>query len=113
MTFVVFPAVITDTKIQFLQGIENPNLRIGWTMLVFIFTFNLFDTLGRWLGGQPFAVMGDRKVLFITYGRVIFIVTSFLIDQNIGPAWLVGDQGDWFKLLNMALFALTNGYCST
>lgn len=47
----------------------------------------------------------------MTYSRFIFIATTFLVDQNVGPAWLTGS--DWFKLLNMALFAFTNGYCST
>ncbi len=36
-----------------------------------------------------------------------------MIAFNTGPSWLTGDQGDWFKLLNMALFAFTNGFCST
>jgi Nucleoside transporter len=113
VTFTIFPAVICDTKIEFLQGINNGGLRTGWTMLVFIFCFNFFDTVGRWLGGQPFGMLKDRPVLLITYARVVFIITAYLVDQNIGPAWLIGDSGDWFKLLNMALFAFTNGYCST
>ena len=29
------------------------------------------------------------------------------------PEWLFGANADWFKLLNMAVFAFTNGYCST
>lgn len=113
VTFMIFPAVICDTKIQFLQGIQSTDLRIGWTMLAFIFCFNLFDTIGRWLGGQPFASMGDQTVLFLTYLRVVFIFTAYMVDQNFGPEWLVGNSGDWFKLLNMAVFALSNGYCST
>jgi hypothetical protein len=51
VTFVIFPGVITDTNIEFLAGIEDSNQRIAWTMLIFIFTFNLADTVGRWLGG--------------------------------------------------------------
>jgi len=38
-------------------------------------------------------------------------VTSFLIVYNVAPDWLFG--GDWFKLVNMALLALTNGYVGT
>ena len=82
-------------------------------MLVFIFTFNLMDTVGRWLAGQRFGMIGDRMTLILTYGRVIFIATSFIIDYNAGPEWLTGLHGDWFKIVNMALFAFTNGYCST
>ncbi|TNV72798.1 hypothetical protein FGO68_gene5917 [Halteria grandinella] len=111
VTFVIFPAVICDTNIYFLHFIQSTDLRIGWTMLMFIFAFNLFDTIGRWLAGQSYGGLPDKVVLVMTYSRFIFIATTFLVDQNVGPAWLTGS--DWFKLLNMALFAFTNGYCST
>ena len=51
VTFVIFPPVIIDTNLEFLHGIQNNNLRISWTILVFIFAFNVFDTVGRWLAG--------------------------------------------------------------
>lgn len=113
VTFVIFPAVITDSSLHFLRNIENPGLRFSWTMDVFITTFNVSDTVGRWLAGQPYGLIGDKGVFIISYARIVFIVTSFLVDYNQGSDWLVGDSGDWFKLLNMALFAFTNGYCST
>jgi hypothetical protein len=43
----------------------------------------------------------------------VFIATTFLIDYEVGPDWLVGTGGDWWKITNMALFAFSNGYCST
>jgi hypothetical protein len=58
-------------------------------------------------------MIGDRMTFILTYGRVVFIATAFLICYNAGPEWLTGIHGDWFKILNMALFAFTNGYCST
>jgi hypothetical protein len=82
-------------------------------MLIFIFTFNFADTVGRWLAGQKFGNLNDKTVLIITYSRIIFIATAFIIDHHVGPDWLTGNQGDWFKLLNMIFFAFTNGYCST
>lgn len=57
--------------------------------------------------------MADKPVLILTYARVIFIASTFLIDYEVGPSWLVGPSGDWFKLLNIILFAFTNGFCST
>jgi hypothetical protein len=51
ITFTIFPAIITDEKLEFMQGMTNIDLRIGWTMLIYIFLFNMFDTVGRWLGG--------------------------------------------------------------
>ena len=111
ITFVLFPPVITDTDIGFLAGIKNDSLRISWTILIFIFIFNLFDTIGRWLAGQTFGGLSDKAILALTYLRVVFIATSYLIDYEVGPTWFM--RSDWFKLINMALFAFTNGYCST
>jgi len=57
--------------------------------------------------------MSDKNVLGLSFSRVFFIATAFLIDYNVGPSWLTGDNADWFKLLNMFLFAFTNGFVST
>ena len=91
----------------------NVDLRIGWTMLIYIFLFNIFDTVGRWLGGQPFGMLSDMVLFVLTYSRVIFIATAFLVDYSVSPQWLFGATADWFKITNMILFAFTNGYCST
>lgn len=69
------------------------------------------DTVGRWVAGQPFGTLSSKAVLALSYSRVIFIATSYLIDYKVAPSWLF--QADWFKLLNMALFSFTNGYCGT
>ena len=82
-------------------------------MLVFIFSFNIFDTLGRWLAGQKFGALSDSLVMILSFSRVLFIATAFLVDYSVGPAWLFGDSADWFKLVNMFLFAFTNGFLST
>jgi Nucleoside transporter len=113
VTFIIFPAVITDFRLEFLQSIKDDSLRISWTMVAFIMTFNLFDTIGRWVGGQAFGNISYPTLMILSYGRVIFIASTFLIDYDVGPSWLTGYHSDWFKLLNMALFALSNGYCST
>jgi hypothetical protein len=57
--------------------------------------------------------MGDMGILIMSYSRVIFIVTAFLVDYSVGPSWLFGDSADWFKLVNMFIFAFTNGFVST
>jgi hypothetical protein len=49
----------------------------------------------------------------LTYSRLIFIATFILIAFSEPPSWLFGVDADWFKLVNMMLFAFTNGYCST
>ena len=50
----------------------------------------------------------------ITFGRFIFWITFILIvsdDPPISPSWLF--NGTWFKFINVALYAYTNGLCST
>jgi len=48
--------------------------------------------------------------------RLIFVMTFIMIDygqEGWGPQWLFGPKADWFKITNMAFFAITNGYTST
>jgi hypothetical protein len=52
-------------------------------------------------------------VIFLTWARLIFVATFLLIDFNTNPSWLFGVEADWFKIINMMLFAASNGYCST
>jgi hypothetical protein len=80
VSFCIFPAVITDQKLEFMHFMKNDDLRIGWTMLIYIFLFNFFDTVGRWLGGKPIGMISDKALFVLTYARVIFIATSFLLD---------------------------------
>lgn len=113
ITFTIFPAVTTDFPLHFLGSMENAQQRISWTMLIYILTFNVTDTIGRWLGGQAFGSIPARPMFIITYLRIVFVASTFIIDYGVGPEWLTGINGDWFKLLNMTLFAFSNGYCST
>ena len=77
--------------------------------LFLITVFNIFDTIGRTLGGIERFIMREKFVIILTYARFIFIGTT------VGIAWS-GHSGlgaDWFILLNDMLFAITNGYCSS
>ena len=110
ITFVVFPGTTDDTTLQFMEGIKNYD---SWFGLVMTLIFNFFDTLGRFLAGVPFFMIGDKATVAISYCRTIFIVTFFLIAFNVAPDWLFGVNADWFKMINMILFSFTNGYGST
>lgn len=96
-----------------MDGIDNAALKGAWSALILITVFNVLDTIGRWLAGQKFGQGSDRFVLILTSIRLIFIATFLLIALDVSPAWLFGIDADWFKLINMILFAFTNGYCST
>lgn len=113
LTFIVFPGVSLSTGFKFMDGVTDPKIKGAWTPLIFLSIFNVCDTFGRWLAGQKFAQAPDTLVLIMTYGRVIFVATFLLIAFNVAPSGLFGRDADWFKIINMVLFALTNGYCST
>ena len=73
--------------------------------------FNLGDTIGRGIAGQPFAILSPLGAKIWTYARTIFLATYFLIAFKVKPDWLF--DSDWFIITNTALFGITNGYCST
>jgi hypothetical protein len=43
--------------------------------------------------------------------RVIFLATFLLVFYSVPPKWLF--ESDWFKLLNVAVFAFSNGMLNT
>ena len=49
--------------------------------------------------------------LILTYARSIFAVTFLLVAFEVGPSWII--DTDWFKIVNMALFALSNGWLNS
>lgn len=111
VTLSIFPYVTTDTKIEFLNFIDNEDLRYAWTLQILVTVFNVGDTVSRAVRNQPWGNIGDTAALVFTYSGIIFVGTSFLIAFNVGPSWLTGKDGDWFKILNMLLFSFWNGYC--
>lgn len=110
ITFVVFPGVCMATSIKFLQGVSNYS---AWYGLFMVTVFNIFDTIGRSMGGMPLFSLPDKIVIVSSYCRAIFIVTFFLIAYKVSPSGLFGNDADWFKVLNMILFAFSNGFIST
>ena len=108
MTFIVFPSLAYNTGFNFLIG---RNQYFSWNCLLLGFTFNFFDTIGRKLAGVPALMASGKTVKILSALRFIATITFLLTAFEIGPSWLF--WSDWFKLLNMAMFALSNGYCAT
>jgi hypothetical protein len=57
-------------------------------------------------------MISDKSTYTLTYARTLFVATFFLIAFNVPPNWLFGINADWFKIINMMIFSVTNGYCS-
>ena len=53
----------------------------------------------------------SKVVIFGSLARSIFIVTTILIALNDGKGGFI--ENDGFKLINMVLFSISNGYIST
>ena len=104
LTFIVFPGVSGHTYFTFIDS-------GSWFFLTMIIIFNVADTVGRYCGGKPAFNIHSRSVVIGTAVRTIFAATFLLTGFEVGPSWLF--NSDWFKMTNMVLFALTNGYFST
>jgi len=74
-----------------------------------ITTFNLFDFIGRNSAG--FYIPRKNILWAVTLGRFLFWGTFILVAESVSPSWLF--EGTWFKFLNMAIYAFSNGYSST
>jgi equilibrative nucleoside transporter 1/2/3 len=108
ITFIVYPALYEATSFDFLEGV---NQAFSWFILICATIFNIGDTIGRKLGGVPMFMLSIRWLVILSIARCLFIVTFFFTAYQIPPENLW--NSDWFKILNMSLFAFSNGYLAT
>mmetsp|Transcript_17769 Transcript_17769/g.30087 ORF Transcript_17769/g.30087 Transcript_17769/m.30087 type:complete len:115 (+) Transcript_17769:1179-1523(+) len=69
------------------------------------------DTIGRFMGGSLNEKISAKAAITMGILRLVFIPTTILIAFKSNPEWLF--DGDWFKIVNMIIFALSNGFIST
>ena len=103
VTFVVFPGVTNLAELTFLQKDSV------WFQIFWITLFNVFDTAGRFLGGQQCTMMSVRSFYVLSIARIIqlpVLVYFALIPQ-------INITTDVLKIINLSLFALGNGYLQT
>lgn len=106
-TFVVFPGAIFVERVSFMA----PGSKIGeYKIIGFILVFNIFDTIGRKLAGKFHL---NAKIIMIgALVRAIFIPSMiFLALKNNEDVPVF--ETDAFRLINLILFSVTNGYIST
>lgn len=75
--FIVFPGTFYDSYFDMFSGISDPDTRASWYDITIILMFNIFDTIGRWLGGKVH--LGGRTIMIASYLRTIFVATCVLI----------------------------------
>lgn len=108
VTFIVFPGVMYASYFNFMSSWLN---KASWYTTMINTTFNVFDTIGRSAGGSPRMNLSSKSTIIAVSLRILLIPFFFLSTFQVGPAWLF--RADWFKILNLALFAFSNGYTST
>jgi hypothetical protein len=101
ITFVVFPAVLQNVKLSFVDSVD-------WTSLIIVTLFNVSDTVGRTLGGIEALMFakGGKAIHIFCFSRLVFVGTStflFLNDNTDGAF-------DAMIILNTMLLGLSNGY---
>lgn len=108
ITMIVFPGMMQDTGFRFMGGWSNEE---SWFVLTTLTLFNIFDTIGRSAASWKCMQLTRKTLLWSNYLRTLMIPIIFLIAFEVGPSWLL--NSDWFKILNMSLFAFTNGWLSS
>lgn len=107
ITFTVFPGTSLSTTLTvFGTGKKNE----AWFSVTMITIFNVFDTLGRYIAGK-IALFNKNSIIILSTIRLLFIPSFILIQLKYYPDWIFGS--DQFKVINMVLFAITNGIAST
>jgi hypothetical protein len=106
VTFTVFPGTFFDAHLTMMKNVQDQK---SWYFITSTLIFNCLDTCGRFLGGKIMTT--SRVVIFGSLLRTIFVVTTILIATDDGQNIFI--ENDAFKLINMVLFSISNGYIST
>ena len=73
------------------------------------FMYNGMVFLGTFVGG--IILLSRYTQIVLNLSRVLFLATFLLVFYQVPPKWLF--ESDWFKLLNVALLAFSNGMFNT
>ena len=81
----------------------------AWSATIMILTFNIGDTIGKYLGNFRFY----NKINTTIFVLVRFIFFASYISMVVTDAKVITD--DWFMVINMLVFATMNGLgtCAT
>ena len=110
LTFICYPGLASDDTINFLKSsIDTSSKYNSWHIIFIQLIFNLTDTVGRYSGGVSCLMLSNMVIKLFASARTLFFVTFCLISFDVSPFF----GYDWFIILNLILFSITNGYVST
>lgn len=101
-TFALFPGVLLLKQIY--------GLNTTWNPVLLILIYNIFDTMGKYIGVIRIFFTKIRITIFVVV-RCLFFATFLLNVQNKYSLSFL--TSDWFCLFNLGLFAVSNGYLTT
>lgn len=105
LTFICYPGLALNCTVTFMKDIDN---YASWKVDFLQAIFNAIDTVGRFMGGVPSLMLSNTTIKISSGARTIFFTLFLLVSFDV---YFFHD--DWFIILNLALFSLTNGYVST
>jgi hypothetical protein len=108
LSFSLLPPVVFATNLDFLSEVKD---QVTYFQFIMLITYNLGDFMGRWAGNVRCLLIKRQATLIGVYCRVVFFATFIPIMFETQPRWLFG--ADWFKLTNIWMLGVTNGYFST
>ena len=108
VTFVIFPGAFFLSHLDFMHKLGKQEFT--YYSLIMILAFNVCDTIGRKLGGS--VTSSAQLAMLLSLLRFVFIFTTcFIAKKELDTKSIL--ETDTFKVINVVLFALTNGYVST
>ena len=104
LSYLVFPGVLTAQKITLIDSEE-------WYNLLILGLFNIFDTVGRTLGGINSIMIGMNKMTYLhtfAFSRVLIVLLAILTEVGVFES--VPELQNWLIILIPIILAVTNGY---
>ena len=108
LTFICYPGLASDNTLKFMKDMKNYE---SWHFLIIQAFFNFCDAIGRYCGGVTCLILSNSAIKISSGLRTVFLLTFLLVAFDVAPAVLF--SGDWFIILSLILFSLSNGYAST
>lgn len=103
ITFSAYPGVTNGTRMVILEY-DGP-----WFQIIITTVFNLFDTIGRYFGGNEKYFCSKFTMKALSFMRLINVVL-FILCYKYKDVFLLSNVGDIIKFLNLIFFAFSNGY---
>lgn len=108
VTFIIFPGAFFLSHFNFMRSMGDSEFM--WYTQFMILGFNIFDTVGRKLGGV--VNVSPNMTYLLSIARIGFLFTTIYIAKGeLNQSKFI--ESDAFKAMNMILFAFSNGFVST